>query len=146
MDKLEKVIVNYISECPSCTMATVGPDGAPDASTVYFASAGLDIYLNTAKESEKARNIQGNPRVAIAMQKNPAPKTDREISGIQYKGIAKILPEDEQAGVPHAVMARHRALNSIKPGNSVILKVTAVDIYHIDYTKGFRHRDRLQCA
>ena len=144
MDKLEKVIVQYMSECPSCTIATVDPDGTPDATTVFFAAKGLDIYLNTAKDSEKIRNIRGNVRVAVAMQKNPAPKTDREISGIQYKGIAKIVPDSEQESVPGPVMARHRAFNSIKPGNSVIVRVTPVDIYLIDYTKGFRHRDRLK--
>lgn len=144
MDNLNKVIADYISTCYSCTIATVGLDGEPDASTVFFASSGLDIYFNTSKDSKKIKNIKANQRVAIAMQKNPEPKTDQEISGIQYNGIAKILLESEYTSVPHAVIARHKAFNSIKPGNSVIVKVTATKIYFIDYAKGFRHRELLQ--
>jgi uncharacterized protein YhbP (UPF0306 family) len=144
MDNLEKVISDYMSKCPSCTIATVGLDGEPDASTIFFASSGLDIYFNTGKDSKKIKNIEVNQRVAIAMQKNPAPKTDQEISGIQYNGIAKILQESDHADIPRGVMARHRAFNSVKPGNSVIVKVTAIKIYFIDYAIGFRHRELLQ--
>ncbi|MGV8080151.1 MAG: pyridoxamine 5'-phosphate oxidase family protein [Syntrophales bacterium] len=146
MDNLDKVISDYIAECPSCTIATAGSDGEPDASTVFFSSSSLDIYFNTARDSKKIKNIEANPRVAIVMQKNPAPKTDKEISGIQYSGVAKIVPESEHAGVPRGVMARHKAFNSIKPGNSIIVKVTPTKVYLIDYAKGFRHRELLRLS
>jgi uncharacterized protein YhbP (UPF0306 family) len=119
-------------------------DGEPDASTVFFANSGLDIYFNTSKDSQKMKNIKDNQRVAITMQTNPEPKTDQEISGIQYNGIAKILPESEYTNVPRGVISRHKAFNSIKPGNSIIVKVTATKVYFINYAKGFRHRELLQ--
>ena len=144
MGDLNKVISDYISKCHSCTIATVGLDGEPDASTVFFANSGLDIYFNTSKDSQKMQNIEDNQRVAITMQTNPEPKTDQEISGIQYNGIAKILPESEYTNVPRGVIARHKAFNSIKPGNSIIVKVTATKVYFINYAKGFRHRELLQ--
>jgi len=144
MDDLNKVISDYISKCHSCTIATVGLDGEPDASTVFFANSGLDIYFNTSKDSQKMKNTEANQRVAIAMQTNPEPKTDQEISGIQYKGIAKILPESEYTNLPRGVIARHKAFNSVKPGNSVIIRVTATKVYFINYAKGFRHRELLQ--
>jgi uncharacterized protein YhbP (UPF0306 family) len=140
---LSKRITKYISECPACTLATAGADGSPNASTVFINNEGLDIYFNTAKDSQKIRNIQANPRISVAMQKVAFPKTDVEISGIQYNGTAKILPDDNPAGVPAPVMARHKAFNSIKPGNSVIVKVTPKKIYFVDYSKGFRHRELL---
>jgi uncharacterized protein YhbP (UPF0306 family) len=146
MDDLSRVIYDYISKCRSCTIATVGMDGEPDASTVFFACAGLDVYFNTSKDSKKIQNIEVNQRVAIAMQKNPEPKTDKEISGIQYYGIAKILAESDHANVPRGVMARHHVFNSVRPGNSVIVKVNATKIYLIDYAKGFRHREFLQLS
>jgi uncharacterized protein YhbP (UPF0306 family) len=144
MGDLNKVISDYISKCHSCTIATVGLDGEPDASTVFFANSGLDIYFNTSKDSQKMKNIEDNQRVAITMQTNPEPKTDQEISGIQYNGIAKILPESEYTNVPRGVISRHKAFNSIKPGNSIIVKVTATKVYFINYAKGFRHRELLQ--
>lgn len=146
MADLEKAISQYMSKCKSCTIATVGPDGEPDASTVFFSNSGLDIYFNTARDSRKIRNIEANPRVAVAMQKNPEPRTDREISGVQYSGIAGMLPDGDEEGVPRAVVARHRAFNSVRPGNSVIVKVTATKVYLIDYEKGFRHRELLEVS
>jgi uncharacterized protein YhbP (UPF0306 family) len=104
----------------------------------------MNIYFNTARDSQKVRNILTNPRVAIAMQEPSAPKTDREIRGIQYNGKASLLSDTETAEVPKAVMARHRAFNNLVAGNSVIVKVTPVKVYLIDYSQGFRHRELLQ--
>jgi general stress protein 26 len=141
---LSKRIAQYISECPACTLATAAANGEPNASTVFISNVGLDIYFNTARESQKIRNIQANPRVSIATQKVAFPKTDKEISGIQYNGTAKMLDDDKLADVPSAVMARHKAFNSVKPGNSVIVKVTPQKVYLVDYSKGFRHRELLE--
>ncbi|MGA3207331.1 MAG: pyridoxamine 5'-phosphate oxidase family protein [Syntrophales bacterium] len=141
---LSNHITEFISECHLCTIATVDTNGKPNASTVFIKNIGMDIFFNTTKDSQKIRNILSNPRVAIAMQKAPLPKTDQEIKGIQYDGIAEVLSETGTAEVPEAVMARHRVFNSLKPGQSVIVKVTPLKIYIIDYSRGFRHRDLLQ--
>ena len=105
---------------------------------------GLDIYFNTTRDSKKIRNILSNPQVAIAMEKPRLPKTDQEIKGIQYSGTAKILSDDEIAKAPKAVVARNRLFNSLKPGSSAVVKVTPLEIYLIDYSRGFRHRELLQ--
>jgi nitroimidazol reductase NimA-like FMN-containing flavoprotein (pyridoxamine 5'-phosphate oxidase superfamily) len=133
-----------MSKCAICTLATASTDGEPSASTVYFKNAGTDIYFNTGRDTQKVRNITLNPRVAIAMQEVSAPKTDQEIKGIQYIGKARILSDADITEVPKAVVARHRAFNSSYPGTSVIVKVTPIKIYLIDYSHGFRHRDVLQ--
>ena len=141
---LREQIVEYMEKCRFCTIASVSVDGQPGASTVVFKNAGLDIYFNTGRDSEKVQNILANHRVAVAMQEaGSVPKTDRDIKGIQYIGKAEILADKDIAEVPKAVMTRHRAFNSAKPGNSIIVKVTPVKIYLIDYSKGFRHRDLL---
>ena len=141
---LKKHITEYIDKCRFCTIATVSKDGQPNASTVSFNNEVMDIYFNTARDSKKIQNILSNPRVSIAMQKPRLPKTDQEITGIQYSGTAKILSDDEIAKAPKAVVSRNRLFNSLKPGSSVIVKVTPLEIYLIDYSRGFRHRELLQ--
>jgi general stress protein 26 len=141
---LGKRITEYMGKCSFCTVATVSRDGQPDAATVYINSSGTDIYFNTAKDSQKIQNISANPRIAIAMQTLPMPKTDQEITGIQFYGTARILSDEEIAQAPHAVAARHRTFNSLRPDNSVIVKATPLKIHLVDYSKGFRHRDALQ--
>ena len=141
---LKKHITEYIDKCRFCTIATVSKDGQPNASTVSFNNEVMDIYFNTARDSKKIQNILSNPRVSIAMQKPRLPKTDQEITGIQYSGTAKILSDDEIANAPKTVVSRNRLFNSLKPGSSVIVKVTPLEIYLIDYSRGFRHRELLQ--
>jgi len=142
-DQMEQAVA-YLSKCPVCTVATASVDGDPSASTVYFSNAGLDIYFNTARDSQKVRNIIANPRVAITLQEISAPKTDREIRGVQYNGKAVILSDAEANESPKPVLARHRAFNSLSRGNSVIVKVAPVRVYLIDYSKGFRHREEIR--
>ena len=142
---IKERIINYMEKCRACTIATATTDGQPNIATVFFKNAGVDVYFNTGKDSQKVRNILTNPRLAIAMQEEGAvPKEDRDIKGIQYLGKAEILTEKDYAEVPKAVIARHNAFNSVKPGNSVVVKVTPVKIYLIDYSRGFRHRDVLE--
>ena len=74
----------------------------------------------------------------------PVPEADQDIKGIQYVGKASVLSDRDTAEVPKPVIARHNAFNSVKPGNSVIIKVIPVKVYLIDYSQGFRHRDLLE--
>ena len=142
---LRDEIVTYMEKCRACTIATATTDGQPSASTVFFKNSGTDIYFNTARDAAKVKNILVNPRVAIAIEERaPIPNEDKDIKGIQYIGKADILADQNIAEVPKAVMARHSAMNSVKAGNSVIVKVTPLKIYLIDYSKGFRHRDILE--
>lgn len=142
---LTERVIDYMEKCRLCTIATVNAEGQPDASTVFFRNSGVDIYFNTGRDTQKVHNIPINPRVAIAIQETGSvPETDQDIKGIQYIGRARILENGDTAEVPRAVTARHNAFNSARPGNSVIVKVTPVKIYFIDYSRGFRHRDLLE--
>lgn len=142
---LKKQIVQFMGKCRVCTIATVSPAGQPSASTVFFLNVGMDIYFNTGKDAEKVRNITGNHRVALVIQETGiVPKSDQDIKGIQYVGIATIISDTETAGVPRGVLNRHKAFNSAMPEKSVIIKVTPTKVYLIDYSRGFRHRDILE--
>jgi uncharacterized protein YhbP (UPF0306 family) len=142
--ELSEMITAYISKCPTCIIATASQDGEPSASTVYFSNKSLDLFFNTLRDSQKVRNISVNPRVAIVFQDTSAASNDREIKGVQYSGKAEILAQDELDGVPGPVKARNNAFNSVKVGNSVIVKVSPSKIFYIDYSKGFRHREEIQ--
>ena len=142
---LRQRIIQYMEKCRICTIATAGAECQPGISTVFFRNAGVNIYFNTGKETQKVKDILNNPRVAIALQtEGPVPTADRDITGIQYMGKASILSDKDMAEVPQAVIARHKAFDSSKLGKSVIIKVTPTKIYLIDYSQGFRHRESLE--
>jgi PPOX class probable F420-dependent enzyme len=49
------------------TVATVMPDGSPEATLVWIETDGTYIYFNTAFPRLKARNLERDPRVAITV-------------------------------------------------------------------------------
>jgi hypothetical protein len=49
------------------TVATVRPDGYPQANTVNYVSDGLVIYFGCAAESQKVRNIGCNDKVSLTV-------------------------------------------------------------------------------
>ncbi len=55
------------------TLATVMPDGSPQATPVWFGFNGTHIEVNTAKGRAKDENMRRNPRVAVTVvdPKNP---------------------------------------------------------------------------
>jgi Pyridoxamine-phosphate oxidase len=75
---LSNHIVEFISKCHLCTIATVDTNGEPNASTVFIKNMGMDIFFTTTRDSQKILNILSNPRVAIAMQKAPPRKLTKK--------------------------------------------------------------------
>lgn len=143
--ELREQLIAYLGKCRLCTIATVSVDGQPGIATVFFRNKGVDIYFNTGRQTQKVQNILANPRVALVVQETrPVPEVDQDIKGIQYIGKASILPDVDAAEAPKAVMVRHNAFNSVKPGDSVIVRVTPTKLYFIDYARGFRHRELLE--
>lgn len=143
--ELRERLIEYMAKCRLCTIATVSADGQPGIATVFFRNKGLDIYFNTGRQTQKVQNILANPRVALVVQETrPVPEVDQDIRGIQYVGQANILSDIDTAEVPKAVVVRHNAFNSVKPGDSIIVRVTPARLYFIDYARGFRHRELLE--
>ena len=144
-DALKGKIEQYMGRCRACTIATADGDGQPAASTAFFKNSGLNIFFNTWSDSQKVSNLEHNPRVALTMQQDgPMPKGDKGIKGLQYIGKARVVQDEEAAGVPQAVIARHRAFSSTGSGKSVIIAVSPQRIHMVDYSQGFRHRDTLE--
>lgn len=54
-------------------LATVGADGSPQVTPVWFDSDGEDILINTSEGRAKDRNMKARPKVAMTIQdpKNP---------------------------------------------------------------------------
>ncbi|MEW5941733.1 MAG: PPOX class F420-dependent oxidoreductase [Chloroflexota bacterium] len=49
-------------------LATVMPDGSPQATPVWFSADGDHILVNSAKGRVKDRNMRARPRVALVIQ------------------------------------------------------------------------------
>ncbi|MEJ0026465.1 MAG: pyridoxamine 5'-phosphate oxidase family protein [Rhizomicrobium sp.] len=63
MSALTDQIRRVIASGSDMTIATIRPDGWPQATTVSYAGDGLTIYFGTGAASQKARNLAKNPKV-----------------------------------------------------------------------------------
>ena len=72
------------------TLGTVGPDGRPQLSEVWFLAEGdtIGISLNTARQ--KTKNLLANPAVSVLILDLAVPYRYLEI-----RGDAEITPDDD---------------------------------------------------
>jgi general stress protein 26 len=75
-----------------CTLATVSAANRPHVAGVIYASVDTTLYVNTASNSRKARNIADNPHVGVCIPVRRLPVGPP--STLQFQGTAEILPPD----------------------------------------------------
>jgi len=92
--------LDYLTEHPLGRLATIGPDGAPQAHPVAFRvdpdSGVIEIGGPDLARSQKFRNVTANPRVSFLVDDqsdvpNPIGQTGR---GIEIRGRIEIVTQD----------------------------------------------------
>ena len=58
---------------PNVWLATVRPNGTPHLAPIWFVWVEGKAYVCTAADSVKARNLQANPSVTLALESGNAP-------------------------------------------------------------------------
>ena len=76
MVKLTEQQVRILNGKNFATVATVMPDGSPEATLVWIETDGTYIYFNTAMHRLKARNLKRDPRVAIVVYDRNEPYSE----------------------------------------------------------------------
>jgi len=89
------------------TVATVNPDGGPQASVVWFRRDGDSVLLSITSDQEEARNLARNPRVAVTVfdLENP-------YDSVEIRGHAELV---EDAGKELPKQLSHRYLDEDPP-------------------------------
>jgi hypothetical protein len=64
---LREEITSILKNADEMTIATVRPDGYPQATTVSYVNDGLKIYFGCAAESQKAKNLARDSRVSLTV-------------------------------------------------------------------------------
>lgn len=69
---LRSKILRLLDEHRIMTLATLRPDGWPQATTVGYVSDGLRLYFMCGRESQKARNLAWDDRVSLTIDRDVA--------------------------------------------------------------------------
>lgn len=80
---------DVFKSCKVCTLATE-KDGRPWATSVFFATEGLDVYCIVEDRGQGMANLKENPRVALAIDDRVP---DRFVQG---SGIAEVVSGEEE--------------------------------------------------
>jgi nitroimidazol reductase NimA-like FMN-containing flavoprotein (pyridoxamine 5'-phosphate oxidase superfamily) len=146
---LNRKIFQLLDDNVIMSLATLRPDGWPQATTVGFAHDGLTLYFLCAPDSQKARNIAHDNRVSVTINKDT---TDlMAISGLSMAARAEAVTDPAEAmRVLQLLMSRYPPQTADlgpmpKPGDVRLIKLSPTVISVIDYSKGFGHSDLVAC-
>lgn len=149
-EEIRRKILKLLDEHRIMTVATLRPDGWPQATTVGYVNDGLTLYFLCGLDSQKAANIARDNRVSLtidhdtpelmaitglSMAAHAEPVTDR----VEAERVLSLMPEKypEQAAAPPIAMPT--------PDDVKIFRVKPTVISVLDYTKGFGHTDLVTC-
>src|SRR6516165_1660149 len=90
MDELIKTkILTLLDQHRKMTIATLRPDGWPQATTVGYANDGLTLYFLCALDSQKAANLARDGRVSLTIDQD-TPQV-MQITGLSVAGRARAV-------------------------------------------------------
>jgi PPOX class probable F420-dependent enzyme len=112
------------------TMATVGPDGRPQLSEVWFLAEGDTVAISLNTSRQKTKNLRANPAANVFLLDLAVPYRYLEI-----RGDAEVTPDDDYSfadklGAKYQADLRSRDL----PGQSRVkvtirpVRINAVDM------------------
>ncbi len=146
MDKaLMEQILGILNDHRIMTVATLRPDGWPQATTVGYGHDGLTIYFLCGSESQKAANLGRDDRVSITIDHDEDQVMD--IKGLSMAARAARITDMEEGKRAMALMfARYPEQKDIpfeppNPEDVALYRVTPEVISVLDYSKGFAHTD-----
>lgn len=144
-EAIKKQIVDILDSHRIMTVATLRPDGWPQATTVGYGNDGMDIYFLCALDSQKAANLARDNRVSVTIDSDK--DQIMEIKGLSMAARAHRLTDDaEGRRAIDLLMARYPVQEGVDfemppPSAVALFRLEPVVISVLDYTKGFAHTD-----
>lgn len=148
-DALKQQILDILDRHRVMTIATLRPDGWPQATTVGYANDGLTIYFLCGKDSQKAANLARDDRVSLTID-DDTPQV-MQIEGLSMAARAqRVVDAGEADCALRMLMQRypHQENLSLEPpaaADVALFRVTPAIVSVLDYTKGFGHTELAHC-
>ncbi|PLK26513.1 pyridoxamine 5'-phosphate oxidase family protein [Novosphingobium sp. TH158] len=83
----------FLDGAHSLQVATLGKDGAPHLTTVWFAVHDGAILFETYGKSQKVVNLKRDPRIAVLAEDG---RTYDELRGVSINGRAEVIEDNPQ--------------------------------------------------
>lgn len=146
---LRNRVLALLDQHRTMSLATLRPDGWPQATTVGFAHDGLTLYFLCGPDSQKASNLALNDRVSLTIDHDTSQVM--EITGLSMAARAQRVSDRAEAEKAlRLLMQRYPEQHSLPapmpgPEKVAIFRVKPEVISVLDYSKGFGHTDSVTC-
>ena len=147
-DAIRKKILALLANHRKMTIATLRPDGWPQATTVGYGNEGLNIYFLCGPDSQKARNLARDNRVSITIDDDTGQVM--AIEGLSMAARADAVTDPTEAEKALQLMIERYPQQDVplpmpNAAELRIFRVTPTVISVLDYSKGFGHTDLVTC-
>ncbi len=138
-EALRAKILDVLESQHVMALATVRPDGYPQATMVNYIHEGLTLYFATDATSQKAGNIKMNAKVSAAIAGETA--DFYKLRGLSLSGLAKRVTDTQRAEELCLRLFRRlpqsRRFVPADPGQLAVFEIEPVAISLVDYASGF---------
>ena len=130
-------------------IATLRPDGWPQATAVGYANDGLTLYFCCGNDSQKSANLLRDDRLTLTVGNDP--DQVMEINALSMAAHAKKVEDPDELESAFELLKSKYPWQEGTPAESPpeeltnVFRVTPEVISVIDYTKGFAHTDLVHC-
>ena len=94
-DRLRRKILTLLDQHRIMTVATLRPDGWPQATTVGYVNEGLVLYFLCGLDSQKAKNIARDDRISLTIDHDTSQVM--EITGLSMAARAQAVTDRAEA-------------------------------------------------
>jgi PPOX class probable F420-dependent enzyme len=85
-------ITEFVNNSRTGTLATIGSDGQPHLTAMWYGVVDGEIWLETKEKSQKAVNLKRDPRVSFMIEGGDTYDTLR---GVSFEGVAEIVDDPD---------------------------------------------------
>jgi nitroimidazol reductase NimA-like FMN-containing flavoprotein (pyridoxamine 5'-phosphate oxidase superfamily) len=148
-EEIRKKILSLLDEHRIMTVATLRPDGWPQATTVGYVNDGLTLYFLCGLDSQKAKNLALDDRLSLTIDHDTA--NLMAITGLSMAGHAHAVTDRAEAEKVLRMLplkysdAPPVPIKMPSPDDIRLFRVSPTVISMLDYTKGFGHTDLVTC-
>ena len=147
--EIRQKILALLDQHRIMTIATLRPDGWPQATTVGYVNEGLTLYFLCGLNSQKAENLARDDRVSLTIDHDTADLM--AITGLSMAAHAQVVDDRAEAEKVLRMLplkypdAQALPIKMPTPDEVRLFRLTPSIISVLDYSKGFGHTDLVIC-
>jgi len=149
-ESMRRKILGMLDAHRIMTVATLRPDGWPQATTVGYVNEGLVLYFLCGPDSQKARNLAHDDRVSLTIDHDTpdimaitglsmAARATPVLDRAEGERILRLLP----GKYPEAKAPLPMPMPTVDQVRIFRVEPTIISV--LDYSLGFGHADLVHC-